>query len=328
MPVQTITAGDLPEIRADLVAWLVDSSDSGGPAVWSDLPDPEWAFKESHAAREWSGVLREATLFFVGSSTAELAVASGLTLPTYQLHPEDVPAPRGLLVWEMPVTAPSYGGEHTGAPITAASWAVRERGVEIRFWAKREDWLEGMAAAGSGMAALNDAQVRRLRTRFPMPLVFQVTSHLPFRKVPGWLRPELLDNGSPAGRQEKLRLQSDLEQAERALVVTWLLMGQPLTSELSVEPSRAAAKRLHRVAPDLATTVRYTHLRHGAPSREPVKDGAGVVYRHQWVVRGHWRSQWYPARQTHRPIWIADHVKGPEGAPLLDPGKLVHVLRG
>ncbi|MFS4103813.1 hypothetical protein [Streptomyces sp. PD-S100-1] len=33
------------------------------------------------------------------------------------------------------------------------------------------------------------------------------------------------------------------------------------------------------------------------------------------------------ARRAHRPIWIDAHVKGPDGAPLLDPDKLVNVLR-
>jgi hypothetical protein len=34
-------------------------------------------------------------------------------------------------------------------------------------------------------------------------------------------------------------------------------------------------------------------------------------------VRGHWRQQWYPSIQDHRPVWIAPHRKGPEDAPML-----------
>lgn len=45
----------------------------------------------------------------------------------------------------------------------------------------------------------------------------------------------------------------------------------------------------------------------GAPSR---------VYSHRWVVRGHWRRQWYPSQNRHIPIWITDHIAGPADLPI------------
>jgi hypothetical protein len=45
--------------------------------------------------------------------------------------------------------------------------------------------------------------------------------------------------------------------------------------------------------------------------------GQGREYQHRWVVRGHWRNQWYPTVEAHRPIWISPHVKGPDDAPLI-----------
>lgn len=47
----------------------------------------------------------------------------------------------------------------------------------------------------------------------------------------------------------------------------------------------------------------------------------------RWLVRGHWRNHYYPSRKANRPIWIDTHIKGPDGAPILDPDKLVNVLR-
>lgn len=49
-------------------------------------------------------------------------------------------------------------------------------------------------------------------------------------------------------------------------------------------------------------------------------------YRHRWIVRGHWRNQYYSTRGDHRPIWIAPHFAGPEDKPLLG-GERVNVLR-
>lgn len=38
---------------------------------------------------------------------------------------------------------------------------------------------------------------------------------------------------------------------------------------------------------------------------------------HRWLVRGHWRRQWYPGEQVHRVIWIDEHEAGSADHPLL-----------
>lgn len=47
---------------------------------------------------------------------------------------------------------------------------------------------------------------------------------------------------------------------------------------------------------------------------EPVPTGRKLTTRH--VRSGHWRRQWYPTLQLHRPIYIQTTVVGPDGAPL------------
>jgi hypothetical protein len=47
----------------------------------------------------------------------------------------------------------------------------------------------------------------------------------------------------------------------------------------------------------------------------------------QWIVRGHWRNQWYPRQKHYRPRWIAPYLKGPEDKPLREPGRLFAVVR-
>lgn len=41
-----------------------------------------------------------------------------------------------------------------------------------------------------------------------------------------------------------------------------------------------------------------------------------VEWSNQWIVRGHWRNQWYASIKTHRQIWINPFVKGPDDKPL------------
>jgi hypothetical protein len=71
--------------------------------------------------------------------------------------------------------------------------------------------------------------------------------------------------------------------------------------------------------------VRVINLRRRAAST--IAGQSDREYHHQWIVRGHWRDQWYASRGVHRPVWIAPHVKGPEGAPMLG-GEKVHAWTG
>jgi len=39
-------------------------------------------------------------------------------------------------------------------------------------------------------------------------------------------------------------------------------------------------------------------------------------YSCRWLVRGHWRNQFYPSSKSHRPRFIPAYVKGPDDKPL------------
>lgn len=106
------------------------------------------------------------------------------------------------------------------------------------------------------------------------------------------------------------------------LLSTWLIMNQPLAEAAAVEPDRPARRRLRREGIEPAA-VRVIELRR--PRGASGGDGTSN-YHHQWIVRGHWRQHWHPKRQVHRPVWIAPHVKGPEGAPLIG-GEKVYALK-
>jgi hypothetical protein len=81
-------------------------------------------------------------------------------------------------------------------------------------------------------------------------------------------------------------------------------------------PARRRAERAGVARP--AAPVRLVDITAGTvrPAR-PAEGGApGRTYHCRWPVDGHWRDQWYPASEVHRPIWIDGYIKGPEGAPL------------
>lgn len=46
----------------------------------------------------------------------------------------------------------------------------------------------------------------------------------------------------------------------------------------------------------------------------------------RWLVRGHWRQQWYPSLQRHQPIFVRPYVKGPEDKPIRMPATPVFAV--
>lgn len=57
--------------------------------------------------------------------------------------------------------------------------------------------------------------------------------------------------------------------------------------------------------------------------------GAGesdVEWACRWLVRGHWRRQFYPSANRRVPIWIDAHIKGPADKPLRAPAPEVFAV--
>lgn len=110
---------------------------------------------------------------------------------------------------------------------------------------------------------------------------------------------------------------SDHWRARRAdlfRALCYLLRQRGVVDTMIVAPDRATRRRAAREGRE-APEVRVLTL-HGVSSGGGGGSG-DREYRHRWMVRGHWRQQWYPSIQQHRPMWIIPHVKGPDGAPLL-----------
>jgi hypothetical protein len=62
-----------------------------------------------------------------------------------------------------------------------------------------------------------------------------------------------------------------------------------------------------------AGSVTYLSYR---PRTSTNKASSGRTYSHRWVVRGHWRRQWYPSQNRHHPIWITEYIAGPDNSPV------------
>lgn len=290
---------DLPELRAELVRMR----EAVGPEGIRQY-QPEDTLSEyfdmaaTDLVRAQTYTVSTATLFHVAREMTELARAAATTLPMFVADREDFPAEAGLVYFDGGVWA-----DWSGKPvhIHVASWQVLAHiGVIVSFYANTES-----ARAAMPYPELTDAVLSRHGAPqdgiWYSDLIRVLTGFNSDSEADGLRKGGIVQEGIAATMMPVLR-------------AALLLMQQPLAEVSDVQPDRAAKKRLRRAGHEPAA-VRVIELRrpktssgHGEGDRE---------YHHQWIVRGHWRQHWYPKREVHRPVWIAPHVKGPEGAPLI-----------
>ncbi|WP_018505348.1 hypothetical protein [Parafrankia discariae] len=260
--------------------------------------------------------LADAELFYVAGDMVRLAIAAGESLPDFRLEPEDVPAPAGFLVFAEPIG--SYVNSDTDPPVRIPVVAISWGQFGAEEWPRGGVWVTYYVPSNyAGMEALAqrlNGRPLRQRERDDLrasraPLVWDNESFLGFgaerdvERTPG-------DSHGGMGS-------TSLAPWAQTLRATWLLMNQGHIVEVdTLQPDRAAARRARRdgLPP---SPVRLIHLRRATRDQgAPVDAGEAREYTCRWMVRGHWRQQWYPARGVHRPIWINPHLKGPDDKPL------------
>ena len=95
-----------------------------------------------------------------------------------------------------------------------------------------------------------------------------------------------------------------------------LLAQQRIGEPQKLLPPRAQRKRaikwdMHNQRFITLITLRRKSVK--KDDHEPEK----IERTHRWVVRGHWRRQWYPSLKRHDWKYIYEHIKGPEDKPLI-----------
>lgn len=285
---------DLPELRAD----VVQQRDRLGPARLAALHTEQNSLlapglsAEDVAVRETTKLVY-ADLYHVSEDMTRLAIAAAETLPPFASAAEDYPSAFGFAFFNggIPVT---WGSME--CRVHAASWQLLATGAMVAFFIDMEsilrelpDIARQMVGFGSSPDGLWCNDIVRLYSGF--------------------------NEGANDQQARDLREESPVAaDAMPVLRSTLLLMQQPLACVSEVHADRAARKRLRRSGAE-ARPVRVIELRR--PKRTEGDGDGSREYHHSWIVRGHWRQQWYPKREVHRPVWIAPHIKGPEDAPLI-----------
>lgn len=116
---------------------------------------------------------------------------------------------------------------------------------------------------------------------------------------------------------------------ERVAFTKWIctaamFVDQEIVVASRADVSRAVRKRCDRAEVD--TTCHVVTLRKEL-AHDHDSGGLGhVEWSHRWLVRGHWRRQWFQSRGGHAPVWIHPHVKGPSDKPFMEPKPTVFAV--
>lgn len=94
-----------------------------------------------------------------------------------------------------------------------------------------------------------------------------------------------------------------------------LLAHQYIGESVRYNPPREVRRRAARVWQAVRDTdINVITLRRKRTSKKET-DGSRE-YTTRWIVKGHWRKQWYPSKDKHQWKYIHEYVKGPEGLPI------------
>lgn len=211
-----------------------------------------------------------------------------------------------------------HGGGNRGRGSLCGDWdgdGVSDGGIWINFYTAV---TEATRAAQQGIRDQGNTPVSDL---FPLNAENECAFALAPAVIPEgldpkrWILPHDFIDGAPTSETTA--------GWSRALLVVFALMRERLAEVRAAPVPRPERRRAIRAGIGEPPAVRLVQVRRPALREDDAPATAAArEWHHSWIVGGHWRNQWYPSANTHRPKYIAPYVKGPEDKPLLGTEKV------
>lgn len=248
-------------------------------------------------AMVWS--IRAASPFFCSKEILSIIESVTPTVPlNWAPDRSMLPVDDGFVWFEEPSTLIQQESKH---PISALSWTVFNRDQQSNRNRQGVDFF--MWGRSSNTYALYPYQAQMWRFDEAIDL--------------------LVNDGHTATLDGR---EPEIGNATHALRLQFFasfltFINETITTRRVVEPSRAARRRFQsQTRQDDVQPIQVIELRRRQyETVEREGESEHRDYSCQWVVRGHWRNQWYPSQGRHQPKWITPYVKGPEDKPLKTP---------
>lgn len=298
----SLRPADVVHVRKQLLDWWSE------PGVWQQRyalqgRRPIEGFEntplDAEAARGWvEDGFRDAELFWVSTEMTQLVTAMAPSIPDCIPEP---PCKDGFVVFSRSLAGLDA---ETGTEIytTAYLWRTVTTKVGVCWGIETYCWRDLIHT----WRMMDETERNTFRTAMPMRLHPTGGSEWPvdcmttdFSKLPA---------GNP-------RMEQSMLEDRRILATFWALCSQRIALQETYKPDRNIRRQAQREGWRSIPDVRIIRLREAAPRTKG--EQRDVEWSHRWIVGSHWRNQWYPSDNTHRPKLIDAYQKGPADKPLV-----------
>lgn len=261
--------------------------------------------------------------YAVTSEIMDVLEQAAPSVPRFIIHESDLPTPSGFVWLERAIILKDIHNRNLA--VRAIGWHLTklmlpdetlEPAVLTLCWTDPTDPRDH--AHGATWGDLSDVGM-------PMNLASMITGCWPIGRTWGELA-EPYDPGESDDSVENISADLDLG---KVLLAFLRFINEPWINTEHVRPDRGLRRRAERAfeeRPEHVPEIHVVHLRRRGGN--PTESGTGnIEWSHRWLVRGHWRNHWYPKLGVHKPRWIAEHIKGPDGLPLVVHDKVFSVER-
>lgn len=328
-------------LEKQLATWLFYTSPKG--KAYTDAYRRSVAEKYPWELPAWERMERDVIQMLWRSDpvyvTPDMMDLTEYALPTFETEPlreDELLIKNGFVYLPRPVHIKDVRGKRLG--LRAIGWAQAmfagteledgtiqhhedpKRGVLVTFFSQfgdEDDYFphpQDPEVLSAGRAYWEDA----LMIAHQLPLVYgeDIRADLSATRVVHMTDPE----GDAVLDQEAIVMSA--HDAFRLCQVLWRMMAQRVAVGFRSRAPRGQRKRLAKagMAEKYVTVVTLRR-----PKQQPSEEHHHVEWQRRWIVSGHWRWQPY-GDGTHRQIWIAPYVKGPDDKPLVIRGARVFRL--
>jgi hypothetical protein len=251
----------------------------------ASLPDTaaRWQHTQMTAANS-ADALRAADPIWCDPPMVDLLAAAADTYPTEPMQPHHLLAPDGIVIFAKPLPVVWYdnASDATDQRLSAISWA------------------EGSSTT-DGQPLLGITGWQRAAGLFTFDQPTFAVRYTGLRPASNAIGPYGAALPDPAAADPY-----------RLLQTLTALCRTPLVRDESARASKAAQQEIARAgltnqAIRRIQLRRPEHAQHELDAARAAR--AGRPPRGHWV-RGHWKNQWHPSIDEHRPIWIAGYPRG------------------
>jgi hypothetical protein len=245
--------------------------------------------------------LKSGNPFYWDATTCELVTATALQMPPMTLRPEDLIVPFGFCWFARPLPLAVPDGFPRSLPLVGYAWGeVPGRGVMLMPFSPSPKRHSGaptqltMWEYGHSFEQLAESVTNLARK----------DAHLKDREIQAVRRVEQM----------------------RYIAACTVFMQQRILTQHTERADRSTRRRLDRAGWTHDPEIKVIRLRRASSSPSSESGHEPVEWTCQWVVSGHWRQQFYPSTNEHRPVFVLPYIKGPEGLPLKAPAERVFAV--